>query len=339
MKWSGAAESSVTTTDTTLTDRRTVLRTVAGGVAASGLFGSVGAASEWTATEPPTGNNLYDVEHTTAGAYAAGGGGTVVERTGKGWRKTFDGGPTGNGNSLYGTGVTEDGERLWVVGGSGAIGEYDVTTGTLVDRSAPNDVTNNFNDVAVTGTAGEANVYVAGDSGKIYFSFENGTSQTWDSATPGSGSNVNAVDFFDDRFGHAVDGNKTVFETDDGTTSEKLGIEDADYNFYGVDTDGFDDVWVAGGGGTIYYWDGFEWVRDDLGDADLRDVTVTDDDTYGLTVGGGGTVFELTDGRWRRESTPTGANLAGVVRGTTDVGVVGGTTDIAVGASGTVLER
>ncbi|PSQ60774.1 hypothetical protein BRD18_00135 [Halobacteriales archaeon SW_7_71_33] len=330
MKCPGVTALSVTTNDATLTDRRTVLRTVAGGVAASGLFGSVGAASEWTAAEPPTGNNLYDVEHTTAGAYAAGGGGTVVERTGKGWRKTFDGGPTGNGNSLYGTGVTEDGERLWVVGGSGAIGEYDVRTGNLVDRSAPNDVTNNFNDVAVTGTAGEANVYVAGDSGKIYYSFENGETGSWNEVTPGSGSNVNAVDFFDVRAGHAVDGNKTVFETDDGTTYEKLGIEDADYNFYGVDADAPDDVWVAGGGGSVYRWNGSEWRRENLGDADLRDVTVTDDDTDGLTVGGGGTVFELTDGRWRQESTPTGANLAGVVRGT---------TDIAVGASGTVLER
>ena len=328
MKWPDAVGSFVTTIDATLTDRRTVLRTVAGGVAASGLFGSVGAASEWTAAETPTGNKLYDVEYTAAGAYAAGGGGVLLERTGAGWRKVFDGGPSGNGNGLYGAGVTDDGERLWVVGSSGAIGEYDVRTGNLVDRSAPNDVTNNLNDVAVTGEAGEANVYVAGDSGKIYYSFENGETGSWNEVTPGSGSNVNAVDFFADRFGHAVDGNKTVFKTDDGTTYEKLGIEDADYNFYGVDTNGFDDVWVAGSGGSVYRWNGSEWRRENLGDADLRDVEAEGGD--GLVVGGGGTAFELLDGRWRQESTPTGANLAGVVRGT---------TDIAVGASGTVLER
>ncbi|RXK51850.1 hypothetical protein EAF64_04235 [Halorientalis pallida] len=61
--------------------------------------------------------------------------------------------------------MTDDGERLWFVGSSGAIGEYDVATGSLTSRAAPMDVTNNFNDVAVTGEAGEANVYVAGGAG------------------------------------------------------------------------------------------------------------------------------------------------------------------------------
>ncbi len=75
-------------------------------------------------------------------------------------------------------------------------------------------MTNNFNDVSVTGESGDANVYVAGDSGKMYFSFENGEEGTWEYVTPGSGSNINAVAFFDARREHIVDGNKTVFETD-----------------------------------------------------------------------------------------------------------------------------
>ncbi len=106
-------------------------------------------------------------------------GGVVLSRGAEGWRKELDGGPTGNGNGndLYGAAVTDDGKRLWFVGASGAIGEYDVESGVLVDRSAPNDVTNNFNDVAVAGNADEADVYVAGDSGSIYYSFENGETQ------------------------------------------------------------------------------------------------------------------------------------------------------------------
>ena len=145
---------------------------------------------------------------------------------------------TGNGNSLFGADVTDDGKRLWFCGSSGAVGEYDVESGVLHDHSAPLDVTNNFNDVAVTGEAGEANVYVAGGSGKMYYSFENGASQTWDDVTPGSGSNINAVDFFDDRKGHIVDGNKTVFRTDDGETWDRIGLADANVNFYGVDSAG-----------------------------------------------------------------------------------------------------
>lgn len=133
-------------------------------------------------------------------------------------------------------------------------------------------------------------MYVAGDSGKIYYSFENGETGTWDSVTPGSGSNVNAIDFFDDRSGYAVDGNKTVFATRDGTSWDTLGIADADHNFYGVDSDAFDDVTVSGGGGTVWNWNGNEWHREDTGDASLRDIEAAG--TPGLTVGAGGTVIE-----------------------------------------------
>jgi len=311
--------------------RRTALKSIGSAVAAAGLLGASGtvAASEgWSTVESETDRDLHGVEYTSEGAYAVGSGGDVLRRTDAGWERVIDGGPTGNGNPLYGAGVTDDGDRLWFVGGSGAIGEYDVTTGTLYDHSAPNDVTNNFNDVAVQGPAGDANVYIAGDSGAIYYSFENGESGTWDNTTPGSGSAINAVDFHGPRSGHAVDGNQTVFATDDGTTYEKIGIENANYNFYGVDSDASDDLTVSGGGGSIYDWDGAEWVRTGLGDADLNDVDV--DGGNGLTVGGGGKVFAQTDGTWAQEDTPTGANLNAVVRGP---------VDIAVGASGAIIEK
>jgi hypothetical protein len=278
----------------------------------------------------PTANTLHDVEQTAGGAYAVAGGGIVLERTADGWRKILDGGPTGNGNNLYGADVTDDGERLWLVGSSGAIGEYDVTTGTLTDRSQPLDSTNNFNDVAVTGTAGDADVYVAGDSGKTYYSFENGATGTWDDVTPGSGSAINAVDFFGTRSGHIVDGNKSVFETDDGATWNRVGLADANVNLYGVDSDGFDDVWVSGGGGMVFHWNGSEWTPADTGDAGLRDIEVSSGDGY--TVGGGGKIYELDDD-WVQTDTPTGANLKAVL----GPGVDG--PDIAVGADGTILER
>jgi len=307
--------------------RRSALKTTATALAAAAVPVSAATAEAgWTAVESPTGNTLYDVERTSAGAYAVGGGGLVLERTAEGWRKVLDGGPTGNGNSLYGSDVTDDGDTLWFVGSSGAIGAYDVTTGNLEDYSAPNDVTNNFNDVAVTGSGDAANVYVAGDSGKIYFSFDGG--ETFDSVTPGSGSNLNALDFFDERSGHAVDGNKTVFATDDGSTYDKIGLADANVNFYAVDSDGADDVWIAGGGGMIFHYDGAGWTPTDTGDAGLRDVEVGAGD--GLAVGGGGKVYDLSDGEWVQQATPTGQNLKAVVRG----GV-----DVAVGAGGTIIER
>jgi len=303
--------------------------TAAAVVGGSAFAGTVAASSPWTSVESPTGNTIHDVEYTSAGAYAVAGGGIVLERTELGWQKIVDGGPTGNGNNLYGADVTDDGKRLWFVGSSGAIGEYDVESGVLTDHSAPMDVTNNFNDVSVTGQAGEANVYVAGDSGKVYYSFENGATQTWDYVTPGSGSAINAIDFYDDRKGHIVDGNKSVFVTADGSTWDKIGLADANVNFYGVDSDGPDDVWVSGGGGMLFHYDGSGWTPYDTGDATLRDIEVTDADDAGYTVGGGGKVYAL-DEEWTPEETPTGQNLKAVVRGS---------PEIAVGAGGTILER
>ena len=133
--------------------------------------------------------------------------------------------------------MTDDGERLWFVGSSGAISEYDMASGVLTDHSAPNDVTNNFNDVSVEGEAGDANVYVAGDSGKIYFSFENGETGTWGNGTPGSGSAIKIVDFFGPRSGHAVNHNNSTFVTDDGGTYDRVGIADAKVNLYGTNSD------------------------------------------------------------------------------------------------------
>jgi hypothetical protein len=315
---------------TDLTRRRALKLTgsVAAGGALLGSVGSVDAVEGWTTAETPTDRTIHDVVQTAAGVHAVAGGGQVLRRTTDGWTRVLGGGPTGNGNDLYGAGTTDDGSRLWLVGSSGAIGEYDVATGSLTDHSAPDDVTNNFNGVAVRGEPGEANVYVAGDSGKIYSSFDNGATGTWDQVTPGSGAAINAVDFHGPRAGHAVDGNKTVFETADGRSYEKIGLADANENFYGVDSDGSNDVHVAAGGGMVHRWDGARWRPTDLGDATLRDIEVDGDGAY--TVGSGGVVFSRDSGDWTREATPTGENLQAVTRGEVDV---------AVGAGGTVIEK
>jgi len=319
----------------TETTRRTFVRAAGAATAALASVPLTASAdenddSEWTVAETPTGSTLYDVEYTSAGAYAVGTGGVVLERTDRGWRKLLDGGPTGNGNSLYGSDTTDDGKRLWFVGSSGAIGEYDVEKRTLDSHSAPMDVTNNFNDVAVTGTGDSANVYVAGDSGKIYYSFDGGATGTWDYVTPGSGSAINAIDFHGPRSGHAVDGNKTVFATDDGATWDKLGIENANVNFYGVDSDASDDVLVSAGGGMLHDWNGSSWTPADTGDASLRDVEA--DGVDALAVGGGGKVYRRGDRGWKQEATPTGQNLKAVTP-------VGSDVEIAVGAGGIVVER
>jgi len=311
--------------------RRDVLK-AAGATVLATTVPAVGTGTaddtEWQSVATPVDAGLHDVRNTRTRPHAVGESGVVIERAAEGWETVLRGGPAGNGNDLYGAAVTDDGERLWTVGDSGAIGEYDVRTGELIDRSAPMDVTNQFNSVAVTGPPGEADVYVVDDSGLVYYSFENGEEGTWDDITPGSGSGMPAVEFFDDRSGHAVDTNATVFGTADGTTWEPTGVEDADSSFAGLDADGFDDVLVVGGSGALLTYDGVEWRTDRLGDNDLHDVE-TDNGT-GYAVGGSGTVFERRDGTWSEMATPSGQNLLAVATGE---------PDIAVGAGGEVLER
>jgi hypothetical protein len=313
--------------------RRDVLKLGTAAVGAT-LLGGVGAAesASWEAVTSPVDAGLSDVEQTARNNFAVGGAGVVIERTDRGWQKVVDGGPTGNGSDLYGADVTDDGKRLWFAGSSGAIGEYDVETGNLVDHSAPNDVTNNFNDVAVTGTADEANVYVAGDSGSVYYSFENGATGTWNGVSVGQGAGIRAIDFHDARAGHLVNGNANVFATDDGSTWNGIGIADADVSLYGVDSNAADDVWVAAGAGTVYHYspdaEGTpQWVPETVGEPGLRDIEVTDGDGY--AVGNSGAAFDLADGEWSRDETPTGQGLAAVVDQPDN--------DIAVGASGTIV--
>ncbi len=326
--------------------RRSTLQFAGASLVAATVPATASASEDgWTAVETPIDSTLHDVAYTATNAHAVAEGGTVLERTDAGWEVVLQGGPTGNGNDLYGVDVTDDGERLWIVGASGAIGEYDVTTGNLVDRSAPNDYTANFNDIAVTGPAGDADVYVADDSGSIHYSFQNGEEGTWEYVVPGSGSGLKAIEFFGDRAGHAIDTNGRVYATDDtveetstssqpsstaddGVTWNPIGIEDADSTFYGLDSDAADDVTVSGGNASIFEYDGSQWVPESLGDADLFDVETGGDEGY--TVGSGGVIFELDGGEWTLNQTPVGENLTALADGP---------TAIAVGSSGTVLER
>ncbi|MFB6235301.1 MAG: hypothetical protein ABEH81_03200 [Halopenitus sp.] len=308
--------------------RRTVLKGI-GAAIATGSVASTATASttDWTIVETETDNTLHDVVSASAGRYAVGNSGVLLTQNGDLWEIVRQSGPTGNGNSLYGADVTDDGDRVWFVGSSGAIGEYVPATDTLYDHSSPNDNTNNYNGVAVTGPAGDANVYVAGDSGHIFYSFENGEAGTWDYVTPGSGSAIKAIDFHGPKSGHAIDGNGKVFATDDGVTWNVIGVEDANVSFYGVDSDAADDVTVSGGNGTLLDWDGSKWTVDQLGDKTFVDVEVSGTD--GIAVGSSGTVHEIVDGVREALDTPTGQNLHAVIRDGTDV---------AVGASGTVIE-
>ena len=306
--------------------RRSALRTVGTALASAALAGRAAAEPEWTVEETPVDGALYDIAYADGTAYGVGQDGVVLERTDEGWDKINDNGVSGNGDNLLGADVTDDGDRLWVVGASGSVGEFDPASGSLTDRSAPQDNTNNFLDVAVTGEAGDANVYAADASGIVSYSFDNGRSETWESVQIGQGNGLPGIDFYDVRSGHVVSTNASVFETTDGSVYNRIGVPNADNSLYGIDSDGSNDVWAVGGGGTVQRYTG-RWERTDLGNLTLRDVDV--EDGSGYAVGESGRVFEYT-GTWEEDTTETEQNLRGLALGAPNV---------AVGDSGTAIVK
>lgn len=306
-------------------------RTVLGGAGAAAVLGLGGAyvltRGGWATVETPVDIDLNDVARTTSNAVAVGGNGTLLSRTDKGWVKQIEGGPGSNGRDLFGADPTDDDKRVWVVGASGAIGAYDPASSSFDDYSSPNDTTHNFTSVAATGTAGAANVYAADQSGHIHYSFDNGKAGTWESVTPGSGAEITAIDFYGKRTGMAVDTDGAVWATQDGKTWSRVGVEDANVNFYGLDADGASDATVVGGSATTLRYTG-KWTRTDLGDARLNDVERAS--KVGVSVGNGGEVFEYRNGAWNRAKVPTGTNLNAVSLGS---------PVIAVGDGGTVVEK
>lgn len=315
------------------------------GIATLSTVPTVAGATVWRQAASPTDRTLHDVGFALDGAYAVGESGLLLERDAGNWRVIADGGPDGNGDDQFGLDATDDGESVWFVGASGTIGEYDVTTGLLGDpsgpddHSTPDDYTGNFRDVAVTGDRGEANVYVADDSGYVHYSFDDG--ENWEYVSPGSGSEIPAIDFFEDTSGHLADTNQAVFETDTVETWNRIGIEDVDENFYGISSNNDDDVWVCGSRGTVFHYDG-QWRETSLGGLTLRSIDVAAERNRGLTAGSGGRVFRKT-GAWTEETTPTERRLRYIVRG--DPGgltfqpTVSDLPDVAVGEDGTIIEN
>jgi len=294
---------------------------------------SVGAAQDWNDEATPTGENLYGVETTSNGTFAVGTGGEVIQRTGSGWVLTTDTGPSGNSNELYGVDATDDGDTIWFVGLSGAVGEYDVVSGQLNDYTNPGELsTNNFNDVAVKKQSGSAAVYIAAADGKVYYTQDNGTN--WNEVTPASGSEINAIDFFDDQIGHLVDANKQVYETTDGGNSwTKIGIQGAGESFLDVDSESTSDVRVTTANGSVYRYDGSSWTKTQVSENELRGIEQNGGSGY--VVGGNGSVYRLSSGSYSQEGTTTTNLLRDVTLGSPNVSVGdSGTALVNTGGSG-----
>jgi hypothetical protein len=293
--------------------------------------------SRWKQAKVPTSNTLTGVTQTVAGPYAVGGSGDMITRSRKRkWELVLDAGPTGEGNKLTAVDVTSDGKRIWFVGGSGVIGEYDTVRNRLTDHSAPLGKTSTWSGVAVEGNSGEnEHVYFVNSSGEELSGVRqpDGSIAYEPVTKPGGGSTIPGIDFHGLTTGRCCDTSGGVYETDGGNTYKRIGIDGAESTFYDIASVDTDTANVVGAGGLIYRYDGIRWTPIITGEKAIR--AIDRDGRAGLAAGSGGYIYNREIfGQWTQVSTPTSNTLKGVALDPTGV-----YPDVAVGNSGTVIER
>nr|WP_208023480.1 hypothetical protein [Halorussus pelagicus] len=286
--------------------------------------------------ESPTTKTLFSAVTSSEGPVAVGAGGDVVARGANGWSKIVEYGPQARSRPLRGAAVTDDGNGVWFVGGSGVIGEYRVDTDTLTNYSAPKGKTSTWEDVAVVGHAGtDERLYFVNGSGELLVGVrqESGAIRYEEVLKPGGGSTIPGIDFHGRKAGHVASTSQLVAATSDGGMEwNRIGIDFAGGAFYDLASVAADDVNVAGGDGIVYRYDGSRWTPHVI-DGDRQAIRGIDrDGGDGLAVGTDGKIYERQSaGEWTRFQTATDAQFNGVASGPN--------FDVAVGNTGAIAER
>lgn len=305
------------------------------GTATMGLAGCLDSDTEsdygWSEADSPVEKTLYDVVMSVDGPYAVGEDGRVVSRHDGDWKVVSEDGPGNEANPLSSAAVTDDGRHIWFVGGSGAVGQRNVTSREGTDYSAPNEKTSSWEDVAAVGAAGREQVYLINGSGELLSGVNRDGGIEWEDVTkPGGGVEPTAIGFTGD-IGYIADSDGNVYRTADGSEWERIGIRSEDVVLNDIAPLDSQTVNVATGEGSILLYNGHNWLRSDAGQDGLQAVDREGD--RGLAVGTNGAIYELEDADWAARNTAASRTLYGATLGTTDY------ASVAVGGNGTILER
>jgi photosystem II stability/assembly factor-like uncharacterized protein len=294
----------------------------------------------WTETDTPTDESLYDVAMSRDGPYAVGASGTVLARQAGSdtWNHVLEEGPTVQSNDLRGVDVSSDGRHVWFAGDSGVLARYAVDADRLTDYSSPNDITSAWEDIAVTGTAGDESIYLVTGSGEVLRGASRGNDIRWGSTVkPGSGSSMASVEFTDENEnrGYLCDTNQTVYETTDGGESYAIiGIDDANCTFTDIAAISPEQIVVSGDNGTVSRYDanGENWTTLSVDEHAITAIDGQNGD--GLASSERGTIYEYTSDGWESVSDTTlmNATLHGIALGTDASGV-------AVGDNGMIIYK
>jgi hypothetical protein len=303
-------------------------------------LGEDGDRPEWRVVETPFSIQLFDVAQTTQGLYAVGEGGTLVADRGSGWEIIFDDGPSTRDNQMRAMDVTSDGERIWMLGSSGAMACYDVEQRKKFDYSYPNEMTSTWEGIAVAGDRGAEKGLAANGSGEILPFTIDGFDVDWGQLDKpaGKGSKMAALAATPDGIGFGVDTSGNAFKTTADEGWKDIGIVNAQVKFYDIYAGKNQRVYVAAGDGRIYRYDDSYHNWTPIGVAETTSLTAMD--IYNessrkrqmVVIGANGNIYQRTGKqRWKEIPSPT-KNGLNAIR-------LGSEYDVAVGKAGTVIER
>lgn len=292
-----------------------------------------GTDPEWSTSYTPFSVDLYDVVQTANGPYAVGGGGTVARKHEGNWEALIQSGPSGQGSVLRTIAVTDEGNRVWFAGASGALGMYDLRKGEKQDYSYSGDATTSWQEIAVSGKAGEERALLANGSGAVVSFAVEGTELSFSEPTePGQGDTVTALETTSDGVGYAVDdAGKAYRANPEGWSS--LGTVNAGTTLTDIYADSTGRILVSATDGQLYKYERAEesWTPIQVARSALLSVDVFQGHVVVLATGATFFTRPVTGNRsWQRTEARTGNNL---------VALALGYPDVAVGKSGTVVER
>lgn len=303
-------------------------------------LGEDGDRPEWKEVETPFDITLFDVAQTTQGLYAVGANGTLVADRGGGWEVIFDDGPATRENQMRAMDVTDDGERIWMLGSSGAMACYDVETRKKFDYSYPNEMTSTWEGIAIAGDRGKEKGLAANGSGEILPFTLDGFDVNWGQTDKpgGEGSKMAALAATPDGIGFGVDTSGMAFKTTPDEGWVQIGIVNAQVKFYDIYAGRNQRVYVAAGDGRIYRYDDSYRNWTPIGVADKTSLTAMD--VYNesdrkrqmVVIGANGNIYQRTgEERWEQIPSPVNAALRAIR--------LGDEYDVAVGKGGTIIER
>ena len=325
--------------------RRQALET-AGVAALGGVLGMASSAvakQRWARVSSPTGKTIHAVEHTSEGLYACANGGEILARRSGKWKREVKKGPTGNSRSLLAADTTSDEARFWVVGASGAIGEYRPDWKNFYDHSNPLDISSTFTSISVAGPAEDEQLRIGKGSGEVLVGSRNdGGGFDWSLSETGAGTTVESIDFsLSAQDGFAATAGGEVYRTRDGCQSwRQVGVPNAEtgYTAMLVVPGQPNRVYVGGGGGRIQRLDCDcnRWTPTEADTKRVYALAANSENGRLLGAGASGRYYEMPEvGRmWDAYETPTSNSLFGASPADSSGGV-----DVLVGGSGTILER